>query len=592
MRTFKKIFYLLTKKDQRNTFLLFILILIMAFLEMLGVVSIMPFIAVLSNPEIIETNLFLNKIYNFVSKYGIDTNFKFLFFLGVFFGAFLIISIIFKAYTNYFQLKFTAMCQYRISKKLVDKYLSQKYSWYLDRNSADLAKNILSEVGVIVSKGIRPLINLVTYSLVTLILIIMLAIVNVKLSLIISLLFGSVYFIIFRYVKIFLNKIGKQRLRSNKLRFYLVNQAFGAFKDIKISNLEKVFLNEYSLQAKIFAKNESLGQIISQLPRYFLEAFAFGAILLFLLLFMRLTNNIVDVLPMLTLYILAGYRLVPALQLIYNSISQLRLVTPSLDVLYNDMTTLETLKLDSGKNFLQFNKSITLSNVSFKYPYSSKLILDNININIPIKSKVAIVGSTGGGKTTLVDIILGLLELEHGILAVDGNTIDINNIRSWQSNIGYVQQNIFLIDDTISANIAFGVENENINYQKVEEVAKISNLDNFIKNELPLQYQTIVGERGVKLSGGQKQRIGIARALYRNPKVLVLDEATSALDILTEKKIMEEVFNLDKELTILIIAHRLSSLKKCDKIIYLENGTLKYEGNFQEISQKIKLFKE
>ena len=592
MKTYKKIFYLLTPKDRRQSFYLFLMILVMALLEMIGVVSIMPFIAVLSNPNVVETNALLNKAFNTVSKFGIDTNLKFLFFLGIFFAAFLIISLIFKAYTSYRQSYFTSMCQYRISKRFVDKYLAQKYTWFLDRNSSDLAKNILSEVGVIISKGLRPSINLITYSLVTFLLITMLTVVNTKLALITASVFGLLYFLIFKFVKIYLTKIGEERLKSNQLRFSLINEAFGAVKEIKIFNLEKIFVKKFSVQAKSFAKNEALGQIISQLPRFFLEAITFGGMMLVLLFLMNLSNNISDILPIMTLYALAGYKLIPALQLVYNSISQLRLVSPSLEVLYKDMTTMQDFEVDKNYKVLEFNKDITLSNISFTYPGTSKKIINDINLNIPANNTVAFVGSTGSGKSTLVDIILGLIDIQKGKMEVDGKVINNKNLRSWQTKIGYVPQNIYLSDDTIAANIAFGIDKNDIDYQKLQQVAKISNLETFVINDLPLQYQTMVGERGIKLSGGQKQRLGIARALYRNPSVLVLDEATSALDTITEKKVMDEVYNLKKNLTIIIVAHRLSSLKKCDKIFHLENGRFKSEGSFEHLSQNTQIFKE
>ena len=307
---------------------------------------------------------------------------------------------------------------------------------------------------------------------------------------------------------------------------------------------------------------------------------------------MNLSNNISDILPIMTLYALAGYKLIPALQLVYNSISQLRLVSPSLEVLYKDMTTMKDFEVDKNYKVLEFNKDITLSNISFTYPGTSKKIINDINLNIPANNTVAFVGSTGSGKSTLVDIILGLIDIQKGKMEVDGKVINNKNLRSWQTKIGYVPQNIYLSDDTIAANIAFGIDKNDIDYQKLQQVAKISNLETFVINDLPLQYQTMVGERGIKLSGGQKQRLGIARALYRNPSVLVLDEATSALDTITEKKVMDEVYNLKKNLTIIIVAHRLSSLKKCDKIFHLENGRFKSEGSFEHLSQNTQIFKE
>jgi ABC-type multidrug transport system fused ATPase/permease subunit len=260
--------------------------------------------------------------------------------------------------------------------------------------------------------------------------------------------------------------------------------------------------------------------------------------------------------------------------------------------MYNDFKNFKITKYNKTQNSLALKNSISLNNIYFSYPNSSKTTLQDINLNISANTTVGIVGSTGSGKTTTIDIILGLLKPQKGTLKVDDLVIDQNNYRDWQKLIGYVPQDIYLSDETLAANIAFGVDNKDMSQQSVEHVAKIANLDDFVNNELPLKYQTVIGERGVRLSGGQRQRIGIARALYNNPKVLILDEATSSLDDITEKTIMEEVNKLSKNITIIMIAHRLSTVKKCDKIFILENGKLKNQGTFKKLINDSDLFKE
>ena len=251
----------------------------------------------------------------------------------------------------------------------------------------------------------------------------------------------------------------------------------------------------------------------------------------------------------------------------------------------------------SEKNFdtqsiIKLTKSIELNNISFDYPNSTKTTLKNINLSIPAFSKVGFVGATGSGKTTISDLILGLLDPNQGALIVDGNIITINNKRSWQKSIGYVPQQIFLIDDSIAANIAFGVDPKDIDRQAVEWASKIANLHNFVMNELPNNYNTVVGERGIKLSGGQRQRIAIARALYHKPQVLILDEATSALDSLTEQTVMEAMKNLKNKITMILITHRLSTVKNFDTIFLLDQGELKDKGSYEELKQSSAIFKE
>ena len=319
------------------------------------------------------------------------------------------------------------------------------------------------------------------------------------------------------------------------------------------------------------------------LPRFILEAIAFGGMLLIVLFFMKQSANFNNMLPIIVLYAFAGYRLMPAFQLIYSNFTQLRLVGPSLDKMYIDFSGLSPIVDYPNQDALPFNDAITLKNIYYKYPNSSRTTLKNINLRIPASSSVGFVGVTGSGKTTTADIILGLLEPQRGTLEIDKEIITKQNLKSWQKSIGYVPQNIYIADDTIAVNIAYGIDAKNIDQVAVENAAKIANLHDFITSELPLKYQTTIGERGIRLSGGQRQRIGIARALYNNPKILVLDEATSALDNVTEKAVMEAVNNLNNSITTIIIAHRLSTVKKCDEIYLFEKGELKDHGRFEKL---------
>ena len=306
---------------------------------------------------------------------------------------------------------------------------------------------------------------------------------------------------------------------------------------------------------------------------------------------MSKTGTFTNALPIISLYAFAGYRLMPSVQQVYTSITQLRYGGPALDNLYNDIKSLKPLNLENNNKDLSFNKSIKLKDVYYNYPNASRTALKDINIDIFANTKVGLVGATGSGKTTTIDIILGLLNPDKGTLEVDGQIIEKSNLRSWQKLIGYVPQHIYLADDTIESNIALGVESKDINQDILENVSKIANLHDFIIKELPKKYKTVIGERGVRLSGGQRQRIGIARALYHNPKILIFDEATSALDNLTEKIVMQSINKISKDITIVLIAHRLSTVKTCDTIFYLENGVIKNKGTFEELIEKNDKFK-
>jgi len=575
MQIFKKILFLLSPHERRRAILLLFMIIVMAFLDMVGVASIFPFMEVLTNPTIVQTNPILNFFFKKSSFFGIENNQQFLFVLGIFLFLLLSMSLVFKAITTYAQIKFTLMLEYSISKRLIEGYLHQPYSWFLSRHSSDLGKNILSEVSIIISSGIRPLVELISKSMITIALIAMLIIIDFKLTLIVSLFLSVVYGLIFYFVTKYLNQIGKIRLKSNLSRFTAISEAFGAVKEVKVGGLEQAYIKLFSNSALSFAQTQASSQVIGQLPRFILEAIGFGGILLLIFYIIGETGSFNNALPVVSLYIFAGYRLLPALQQIYSSFTQLTFIGPSIDKLNDDLKNLKPMNKNQEQKILSFNKEINLLNIFYNYPDTARVALKNINLKIPAKSTVAFVGPTGSGKTTMIDIILGLLEPQRGTLEVDGTVITNQNLRSWQRSIGYVPQHIYLTDDSIAANIAFGLEKKDIDYDIIEKVSKIANLHDFITNELPKQYQTTIGECGIKLSGGQRQRIGIARALYHNPQVLIFDEATSALDYQTEKVVMDAVNNLSSNITIILIAHRLEIVKNCDIIFNLENGELK-----------------
>ncbi len=591
MQMFKKLIYLLSPSEQKTMYLLFVMILFMALIDMIGVASIMPFIAVLSNPEIIETNLMVKSIFNFSSIFGVETKNQFFFFLGVTVLFLIILSLSFKALTLHIQYKFIQLREYSIGKRLIESYLHQPYSWFLNHHSADLGKTILSEVRSVVSSGLSPMINLIANSVVAFILLALLIFINPKLALITGFTLSLAYALIYKIVRGFLNKIGKETVQDDSSRYKAVSEAFGAAKEIKLGGFEKIYTQKFSNPAKNYANNQAFTKIISQLPRFALEAIAFGGIILVVLNLMADSGTLNNVLPVIALYVFAGYRLMPAIQQIYASLTLLRFVGPSLDNVCRDFEKLENISFPNKEDKLSFKNQITLSNINYNYPSSTRSVLKNVNITIPAQTKIGIVGKTGSGKTTLVDIILGLLDSENGFLKIDDIIINKENQRLWQQSIGYVPQKIYLTDDTIAANIAFGVDAKNIDHNKIIQVSKIANLHEFVLNELPLKYETRIGERGIRLSGGQSQRIGIARALYHETNLLVFDEATSALDYQTEKSVMEALKNVSKDRTIIIIAHRLNTIMECDKIFFLEKGEIKGEGNYDKLISTNESFK-
>lgn len=591
MKRLKQLYYLLTTQERKKGFVLLILITFMALLEMIGIASIMPFMAVLTNPDLIYNNIILKTVFENSGKFGVESVLQFQLFLGIIVFILLIFSIILKALTMYRQTYFVEEIVYSIGKRLVEGYLHQPYDWFLNRNTAELGKSILSEVNTVNSNGFKPLIDLIGKSFVVIALLILLILIDFKLAFTVGFILIFSYLIIFLLTRNFLERIGLDRFNANSLRYTVLGEAFAAIKEVKFGGFENIYTERYSKPAKVVVNRSAAMVIASQIPRFALEIIAFGGLLLTVIYLMFKSGNFNNAVPVITLYAFAGYRLVPALQQIYSAAAQIRFVSPALDSLCNDINNLKTFNKNyNNKNDLLFKKSITLRKIHYHYPNSSKTILKNINLNISAQSTVAFVGATGSGKTTLVDIILGILGAQQGNLMVDGRTINKYNLKNWQSFIGYVPQQIYLADETVSANIAFGKNPKDIDQKAVERASKIAELHEFVLNNLPLKYKTKIGERGVRLSGGQRQRIGIARALYNNPKLLIMDEATNALDNLTEEIVMKAVNNLSKDITIIIIAHRLSTVKKCDNIFYLEKGELKAQGKFNELIKTNKTF--
>ncbi|MFZ5589807.1 MAG: ABC transporter ATP-binding protein [Pseudomonadota bacterium] len=589
MITLKKLLDLLTLHERRRSLLLLILILIMALLDVIGVASIMPFMAVLANPELVETNAILATVYAGLDFSDVQS---FLFFLGVVVFMVLVVSLAFKALTTYAQLRFTLMLEYSIGRRLIEGYLHQPYTWFLNRHSADLGKTVLSEVHQVIVGAIMPMMTLIAQGAVAIALLTLLLVIDPKLAIIVGVALGIAYGLVFHLMSNFLSRIGSERVVANHIRFTAVSEAFGAAKEVKAGGLENAYIRRFSQPAEIYAKHQASALVVAQLPRFALEAVAFGGMLLVVLYLMAGRGGFAAALPIIALYAFAGYRLMPALQQIYASYSQLRYTSAALDALHADLVSLTpTTPVDPNVVPMKLTRVITLKGIRFTYNNAPQPALHDLTLSIPARSTIGLVGATGSGKTTTVDLILGLLEPDQGSLEVDGVVIDATNRRAWQKCIGYVPQQIYLADDTVAANIAFGLEPGEIDHAAVERAARIANLHDFVVGELPKAYATTVGERGVRLSGGQRQRIGIARALYHNPQVLILDEATSALDNLTEQAVMEAVHNLGHEITIILIAHRLTTVRECDQIYLLRCGHVAAQGTYGELVEGNEIFR-
>ena len=599
MSIIKKIYTILLPAERRKGYLLLLMVLIMAILDTAGVASIAPFIAVISNPDVVVSNVFLSGFYDFVGFSRVDNKpidiEDFMFFLGVVVFITMLISTLFKAWTIYTLERYAQQCNFSLGHQLVSGYLRQPYSWFLNRHSSDIGKAILSEASAVISGALFPLMLIIAYGAVTLSIMTLLFVVDPWLSMLVGSGLGGIYVITYLLLRRYLSDIGEDRVLANKERFKIVQEGFKGIKDIKIYGLENTLLGRFKGPSLRYAKHTATQHIIGKMPRFLMEILAFGGMLLVILYLMKSYDEFSEVMPILALYTLAAYKLMPSLQQVYSQITTLRFSISALNTLYDDLELLNQSNIEELPSEevrpLGINQHISLSGINFQYPGQEVLAIDGISLNIPVKTTVGFVGSTGSGKTTIVDIILGLLQPNSGCVEVDNMLINSENVRAWQKTIGYVPQQIYLSDDTIAANIAFGHDPNSIDYEAVESAAKIANLHEFIIEKLPNGYHTKVGEQGVRLSGGQRQRIGIARALYYNPEVLIFDEATSALDSVTERSVMEAVHRLGQKKTIIMIAHRLSTVRTCDCIYILEDGKIEDQGNFDELIERNASFK-
>ncbi|MBU3934694.1 ABC transporter ATP-binding protein/permease, partial [Patescibacteria group bacterium] len=499
----------------------------------------------------------------------------------------LVIGNFVSAFAVWLTIRFVWRKNYRLSLALLKKYLFLPYAYFLNQHSADLGKNVLYEAQQFTDSFLLPFLRIITGVMVAVIIFAILFYVNPLLTLIAAVFLTFLYLLIYSRFSQEIRIGGERRLEENKGKFKAASEALGGIKDIKVLGREKYFLQRFSKHSEKLSDLCAWCNVVSGIPHYIMEIVAFGGVIgLILFLLSKQTGQ--QIIPLVGFFTFAGYRLISALQGIFQSFTIFRFNKAVLDKIYKDMTEggINTAEIIFDKELpqpLPFKKNIKLGNISFSYPGMNSFVLKDINLEIKKNTSIGIVGPTGSGKTTLVDIILGLFIPNKGIMKVDDIGINEKNIRNWQRNLGYVPQQVYLSDDTISRNIAFGLPDEKIDMAQVKLVAEIANIDNFIKNELPNGYETIVGERGIRLSGGQKQRIGIARSLYHDPEVIVFDEATSSLDGVMEKAVLEAMQSVSKIKTLIIIAHRLTTVRNCDIIYLIDKGRITSQGTYNDL---------
>jgi ATP-binding cassette, subfamily B, bacterial PglK len=567
-----------------------------AFFEAIGIGMVGPFIALVTNPKFATQYPAIPEFFRTIGlTYLADTPAMIL----PFFGIAVVVVTYLKSYITFcvqrYVFRFSYAQRGKLFARLMYTYSRAPYPYHLTHNSAELIQKMVNETEQFTTTVVMPQLFIISNACVIAAIILLLLFVNSLAMLVVSGMF-LVAFGILQHFKQRITRWGKDKTESFEATIRIVNHALGGIKEVRILGCETYFEQQANAETHRYATSAAAFIAFSNLPRYALEAFMVTFLVAFTFIYLRLNpNNPESLSSVLGIFALASVRMLPALITMVGSISNVRYAKYSLDNMYHDLKELEKLspeliaadrrdgleRLQGKLRTLPFNDRIELENITYQYSSSAELSLDRVSLTLKRGESIGIIGRSGAGKTTLIDMILGLLTPNQGDITVDGESI-YDDLRAWQNMIGYVPQNIFLIDDTLERNIAFGVPDHLIDYERLQKAIAVTQLEELVER-LPEGLKTVLGERGTRLSGGQRQRVGIARIIYHDREVLVLDEATSALDNATELLVSDAVKTLGGHKTLIIIAHRLSTIEHCDRIYMMERGRVVKSGTYEEV---------
>lgn len=569
-----KIYSILNLKQIRRCSIIIVAMILGAILEAIGIGAILPLISIMGNPDFLTV---YPKVTKYAGIFGIMTHIQFIITATFLLLILYIIKNIYLAWQNKIQIDFAVQNQIYYSEELLTEYLQKPYLYHLNHNTATLLRNVNSGGVIVFSLIMVSMFTLLTEIITAVTIWLMLVMIDAFTAIIVAGFIGSLLYFIIKGFRKKITEQGKTQNEYSALYIKCINQSLGAIKETKVSCKEEFFLDAFRKAYFEYGKANGKFLFMNQLPRMLIETIIVCGLLLLIITKLMLGNQPEEIVPLLGVLALAAFRLMPSANRIVNLSNGIRFQMPLFNELYEDLLIIKNKGAKETETCLQkpesrmdFENVVSVEELSFAYPEIEKQVLNNISFSIPKGKFVGIVGPSGAGKTTFVDILLGLLAPSKGKISVDGKNI-YDDIRTWQANLAYVPQSIYLIDGTIRENIALGVDKKEINDALINKVLQMAELYDFVQ-ELPAGIDTTVGERGVKLSGGQRQRIGIARALYYQPQVLVLDEATSALDNETEKSITDTILKLKGQITIIAVAHRLTTLAQCDFKVKFENG--------------------
>ena len=586
-----KIYRVLAPDDRVKAAVVLAAILVMAAVEVVGVGSVFSFMKIVAEPSLIETSAVLSDVRDVL---GTRDTASFLTAVGLAVLGVIIFRNAFGAFSAWLQARFVMMTNHSIASRLLDTYLNRPLAFHLATNSAWSGKNVLVETTQLVGGSLMSLVRVCADGAIVAAVVGYLLWQDTVTTFLVVAVLGGGYSGVYLLLRRRLGDLGRARMRANEGRFKAVNESLGGIREIKLFAREPYFLDQFSEASLRLARLEVMNDVLKQGPRFAFDALAFGGLIAIALITLARDPDPAETIGVLTLYGVAGYRLVPSLHRILEGLSAIRFNTAVLDRLHDDLVSVPGTEPASGPSAgerLLFARDIRLESLDFRYAGAERAVIDGLDLVIPACGSVAFVGPTGAGKSTLVDLIAGLLEPTSGRVLVDGVALGPETRRRWRSNIGYVPQHIYLSDTTVAQNIAFGVPDEQIDHDAVVRAARMAHLHEFVTSRLAEGYGTPVGERGVRLSGGQRQRVGIARALYHDPSLLIFDEATSALDGITEEVIGETLRSLEGELAMILIAHRLTTVRSCDIIHLMSEGRIVDSGAYAELMRSNATFR-
>lgn len=572
---FRRIYNLAKPYGRKKLALVGLMSLAQGFFQMVGVTSVFPFLALAANPKKIKDFRILDLLFPEHSRLSDN---QILLIAGALALSGLLLANFVSLLSDFTRARYGAGFANWLRCGLLRKMAFRPYGDFLRENTSILIKKVAYDVGIYTGSVLLPLLDSISRMLTVVFLIGAVFLINPAVALGAALTIALFYASVFRIFSAWRQRASDRLKISTRGAYVNCQQLLSGIKPVKIHLAETEFLGRYAKHSKQQAHFQSLVPLLGVIPRYLVEPLALGSLIATVMWFAAKGDVFTDILPTLGVMAMAGYRILPSFQMMYSQFTEITTSRHTLDEICDEMAAAEenvrfgpVLSQETWvkPRPLLWNQQIEIRNVSFSYPGTKNPILEKVNLIIEKHSSVGICGETGTGKSTFIDLLLGLHTPTQGKILVDGIPLDSGKLRAWRASVGYVPQEIYLTDDTIAANIAFGIPLPHVDMKRVREVAMTAQIHEFIEKELPEQYETLVGERGVRLSGGQRQRIGLARALYHQPELLVLDEATSALDYATEAEVMKAIYALRGKVTMLIVAHRLSTIEKCQKTIQL-----------------------